>query len=158
MKPWAEGDVEDFFPIARDPLVMRCGGAPWSNDEVLEFVARQMVSQDRNGFCMWKLVLKETGELTGFCGLQPLVGTEEIEVGWWLASRCWHKGLATEAARRALEFAFAEAGLERVVAVVLPENEKSVAVTQRLGMRYVGRVQHKGIELLKYEVRKEGWV
>ena len=54
--------------------------------------------------------------MIGFCGLQPLDGTAETEIGWWLAQAWWGKGLATEAARAALRDGFERAGLKRIVA------------------------------------------
>jgi len=59
---------------------------------------------------------------------------EEVEIGWHLRKSAWGKGYATEAARAGLDYARDRLALDRIIAVVFKENERSVAVTKRLGM------------------------
>ena len=59
------------------------------------------------------------------------------EAGWVLDPSVWGKGYATEAVRAVIQLA-KDHGVSRVHAVVDPENEKSLAVCQRLGMKKVG--------------------
>jgi hypothetical protein len=79
-------------------------------------VERQIALFRERAFCLWKLSPKQGGGLIGFCGLQPLPETSEIEIGWWLARAWWGRGLATEAARVALRDGFERAGFKRIVA------------------------------------------
>ena len=58
----------------------------------------------------------------------------EIEIGWRLGRQHWGQGYVTAAARMTLERVRA-AGVPGVVAMVDARNERSIAVTQRLGMR-----------------------
>jgi ribosomal-protein-alanine N-acetyltransferase len=88
--------------------------------------------------------------MIGFCGLQPLDGTTETEIGWWLARAWWGQGLATEAARTALQDGFARAGLERIVAVALPANRASIHVMEKLEMRYEREMIHRGFDVVLY--------
>lgn len=136
--PWREEDWEGFAPIARDPEVMRfiTGGEPWTDEQIRDFVARQRALYDANGFCRWRLELKETGETAGFCGGGKVHGFEEFEVGWWIARAHWGKGLATEAAEAAIGDLFSRAGLERVISVIAVGNEASVRVAVKLGYRF----------------------
>ena len=59
--------------------------------------------------------------------------TGEIEIGWRLGRDHWGKGYVTAAARTTLERVRA-AGVGSVVAMVDARNERSIAVTRRLGM------------------------
>ena len=158
LAPWEADDWQAFRSIASDPDVMRyiTGGAPWTDEQVREFVLRQMRWFNERDFCLWKLLKKSSGRLIGFAGLQPLVlgGAEEIEIGWWLARDCWGKGLATEAAREALRDGFDRAGLERVVAIARPENAASIRVMQKVGMDFEREITHKGIRHVLYSVRE----
>ncbi|HUK51877.1 MAG TPA: GNAT family N-acetyltransferase [Candidatus Binatia bacterium] len=156
---WEPGDARGLRPIATDPEVMRhiSGGVPWSDEQIQEFVQRQMRHAAERGFCLWKLLLREhamAGEVAGLCGLQPLPGTDEIEIGWWLARELWGQGLATEAARAALQFAWQTAGLTRIVAIARPENRASRHVMEKLGMRYERDTVHKGIPVVLYSVER----
>src|ERR1700683_4562299 len=96
--PWQPEDWLLLRPLAADPLVMRyiSDGKPWPDERIREFVGRQIGHFDRLGYCLWKLQLKETSAMIGFCGLQPLAGTAEIEIGWWLAQGLWGKGAGGE--------------------------------------------------------------
>ena len=88
--PWEAHDWREFRAIAADPEVMRYigDGMPWPEERARQFVERQMSLFDERRFCLWKLALKDSG-LIGFCGLQPLPESEEIEIGWWLARAWW---------------------------------------------------------------------
>jgi ribosomal-protein-alanine N-acetyltransferase len=156
--PWQPGDWLLLRPIATDPDVMRyiSDGKPWPDERVREFVGRQVAHFDRFGYCLWKLLLKETSEMIGFCGLQPLDGTTETEIGWWLARAWWGRGLATEAARVALADGFERAGLQRIVAVALAANRASIHVIEKLGMKYEREMVHRGFEVVLYAVNRPG--
>ncbi len=65
-----------------------------------------------------------------------------VEIGWRLALSSWGAGYATEAARLAVGFGFAEAGLDEIVSFTVPANRRSIAVMERLGMRYDGEFEH----------------
>ena len=97
---------------------------------------------------------KEGGGLIGFCGLQPLPETDDIEIGWWLARAWWGCGLATEAARAALRDAFARIGLARVVAIAQPANTASIRIMQKLGMRFERMAEPRGIPVAMYALPK----
>jgi RimJ/RimL family protein N-acetyltransferase len=58
-----------------------------------------------------------------------------VEVGWRLARPAWGRGLATEGARASLRHAFEELELEAVISIIDPENERSIRVAEKLGMR-----------------------
>ena len=154
LAPWTEADCAAFTPIATDPEVMRyiTGGEPWRADQIHEFVTRQVNQFASYGYCMWKLVPVEqlTDLLVGFCGLQPLPGTAEIEIGWWLARSHWGRGLATEAARCVLRDGFERAGLTRIVAIARPENTRSIRVMEKLGMRFEKHTVYKGVPVVMY--------
>jgi ribosomal-protein-alanine N-acetyltransferase len=76
---------------------------------------------EQHGFGLCAVIDKAGGAFIGFCGLQYLDGTSEIEVGYRLAKRFWGQGLATEAASASLKYGFDELGLDRIVAVVHPK-------------------------------------
>ena len=59
-----------------------------------------------------------------------------VEVGWRLARAHWGKGYATEAAREALRIGFALHNLSEIVSFTVPQNVRSQAVMQKLGMRH----------------------
>ena len=83
------------------------------------------------------VTLLPEGELVGWCGLGPLPTEEsEIEIYYGLSSAAWGRGIATEAAAALLGYGFESAGLERIVAIVRPENPASRRVLEKIGMVY----------------------
>jgi RimJ/RimL family protein N-acetyltransferase len=156
--PWQPEDWLLLRPIATDPQVMRyiSDGKPWPDERIHEFVGRQITHFDKLGYCLWKLLLDETSEMIGFCGLQPLDGTAETEIGWWLARAWWGQGLATEAARTAMLDGFERADLARIVAVALAANGASIHVMEKLGMKYEREMIHRGFDVVLYAVNRPG--
>ncbi|MEU6810984.1 GNAT family N-acetyltransferase [Streptomyces sp. NPDC046831] len=121
-----------------DPEVMEFHGGRAAELSVYEeLTARQRRHDAERGFCLWT-VLDEAGEVIGFTGAQPWPhawGPEgETEIGWRLGRAHWGRGYVTAAAQMTLERLRA-AGVPRVVAMVDSRNARSIAVTQRLGMR-----------------------
>ncbi|MEU8822050.1 GNAT family N-acetyltransferase [Streptomyces sp. NPDC048636] len=131
-------DAAAWHRVFDDPEVMEFhGGASHDLAHYEEFTARQRAHAERYGFCLYTL-LDASDEVIGFTGAQPWpqdwgpVG--EIEIGWRLGRAYWGRGYATVAAEAALERVRA-AGVGHVVAMVHARNERSIAVTRRLGMR-----------------------
>src|SRR5215212_5509923 len=87
-----------------------------------------------HGLGLWAVEDQADGALMGQCGLFYLDKTTEIEVAYLLAQRYWGQGYATEAARAALRFGFETLGLDRIVAVVRPENAGSRRVLEKAGL------------------------
>ena len=155
---WLPEDWADFRPIASDPDVMRYigRGEPWSDDHIRRFVNTQIQRSAACGFCLWKLSEKASRSLIGFCGLQHLSRTGEIEIGWWLAKSSWGKGLAAEAGRAVLHHAFEGVCLRRVVAIAQPPNRASLRVMQKLGMKYERDLLREGIQVVLYSMENPG--
>ena len=154
---WSEDDWVEFQKIASDPLVVRYlgSGVPWPEERVREFVTRQCESLEKDGFCLWKLLPKDSDTLVGICGLQRLGDGPDVEIGWWLAPDYWGKGLATEAARHALAYGFEVANLERIVAIAQAANRDSLRVMEKIGMRFEREGMHKGIRVVLYTISRE---
>ena len=79
------------------------------------------------------------------------VETDKFELAWNLDSTVWGRGYATEAARAVIQHAKEEGGVTRLHALAHPENEKSLAVCQRLGMEKMGLTEEwYDISLVEY--------
>lgn len=106
------------------------------------------------GVGMCAMGLKETGELIGSSGLQPLEDTGEIEVGYNLAEEHWLKGYGFEAAMAWLRYGFDVMGLDRIVAVCHPDNTGSWKIMEKCGMRYEKTEPHYGQNCLLYAIER----
>ena len=95
---------------------------------------------------------KQTGKLLGWVGLGPLdIKPEEIEIYYGFGKESWGRGYATEAAAAFLAYGFEAIGLERIAAIVLPENEASIRVIEKIGLPFVEIVTGLKPELSFFE-------
>lgn len=147
LRQWRAGDRAPFAAINADPEVMRHIGSGVlgraGSDELLNRLRREWT---RNGHGLWALERREDGALLGFCGLAvpgflPQV-LPAVEIGWRLRRDAWGHGYATEAARAALAAGWHDLALAQVISIIHPDNERSMAVAERLGMRVTGRTTH----------------
>jgi RimJ/RimL family protein N-acetyltransferase len=142
LRRWRVGDGAAFAGINADPEVMRFIGRGHVLGRGLsdDLIARFEREWDERGFGLWAVSLRDDpdGELLGFCGLSVPMFLPDVlpavEVGWRLARRAWGRGYATEAARASVAYGFAEHDLGEVVAIVDPENARSLRVAEKLGM------------------------
>lgn len=140
LTPFREEDIDALHRHWIDPDVRR-----WLWDDVVipreraaETVRGAIASAAARGAGMWSLFLREgDGELIGFCGFRELPDSDDIELLYGLYPAHWGLGLATEASRAALDFAFRELRVPRVYAGADPPNAESFKVMERLGMRLV---------------------
>lgn len=152
LQPWHSSDWQSFRPIATDPEVMRyiTGGIPWTDEQIQNFVNRQVILYSERGFCRWKLVEASSGEMIGFCGPGIWRDLPDPEIGWWLARSHWGRGLATEAARAALADALKR--VKRIISIARPENTASIAIMKKLGLKFDADLENDGIQLVRYAV------
>ena len=149
---WQLSDWAKLRPIATDVEVMRyiTGGESWTDELIQAFVNRQIQLYSERGFCRWKLLLKPNQEMIGFCGVGFWGKALEPEIGWWLARQHWGRGLATEAARVALQDAFERVGLERINSIARPANTASIHIMEKLGFRLDSESLEDGVLVVRY--------
>ena len=86
---------------------------------------------------------KEKNKLIGWCGLGPLeFEPAQIEIYYGLSRDFWGKGFATEASKALLDYGFRVIGLDKIVAIVMPENVASKKVIEKMGMIYQKQVKN----------------
>jgi ribosomal-protein-alanine N-acetyltransferase len=107
-----------------------------------------MDSYERHGFGLNAVCLRD-GTRTGICGLVRRDGLADADVGFAFLSRYRSKGYAVESAAAILEYAKRVLGLQRVVAITSPENVGSIAVLEKIGLKFekMVRVAEHGPDL-----------
>jgi ribosomal-protein-alanine N-acetyltransferase len=157
LQPFDEGDLPTLVKLRSDPEVARyLGGDEWNGPEkVAERFRFYLEHQRKHGFACGRAVLRETGEIIGWGGLQHLDDTDEIEVGYGFAKEHWGRGYASEMAAAWLRHGFEVLGLERIVAIAIPENEGSWRVMEKLGMKYEKNYVSRGFECVYYALTRD---
>jgi RimJ/RimL family protein N-acetyltransferase len=144
LAPFARADGEALAAINADPEVTRYL-RPAGHAESLAQAERFAAHWEQHGYGLWALRRGDDGDdLLGFAGLSipfhfPAV-LPAVEAGWRLRRDAWGRGYATEAARVAVRHGFAGLGLDEVISLVHAENDRSLAVAARLGLRERERI------------------
>ena len=101
LREMTEGDIPDLEEMLLDPEVMYAYPHTFTKEDVENRLARQQQRYRQDGFGLWAVVLRSTGEMVGQAGLtwQDCEGQPVLEVGYLLKKRFWHQGYASEAAR-----------------------------------------------------------
>ncbi len=138
MRPLAEPDFDALVALNTDPDVMFffTGGTPMPMEKTESRFRFYLEHHRRHGFGICLATDRADGAFVGICGIQYLENTGEVEVGYRLMKAYWGRGLATEGARACVEYGFTTVGLERIVAVIHPDNIASQRVLEKIGLRY----------------------
>jgi [ribosomal protein S5]-alanine N-acetyltransferase len=112
-----------------------------------------VASYAKNGFGLYLVKLKETDESIGMCGLIKRDTLEDVDIGYAFLPRFWSKGYAVESARAVKQYAKNAIGLNRIVAIVDPENEGSIRVLEKIGLQFekMVKLSEDDIELKLFE-------
>jgi RimJ/RimL family protein N-acetyltransferase len=145
-------DLDHIAALFGDEEVMRYYPKPMTREEAHAWVAWNQRLYRSVGFGLWAMVLRETGEFAGDCGLTPqyVDGIKEIEVGYHVRTCLQGQGYATEAAAAARDFARDSLFLNRLIAIINPDNLPSQRVASKIGLRPEKRSTVFGHEQIIY--------
>lgn len=137
LREMTPADRPDLCMILQDKEVMYAYNGPFSDEEVNGWLERQTGRYREWGYGLWAVVLKQTGEMIGQCGVtrQLWNGEEMLEIGYLFRHSHWHQGYATEAARACMEYAFNVLGASEVCSIIRDNNIPSQRMALRNGMR-----------------------
>lgn len=108
-----------------------------NNDDAVQYILTGPIdSYERYGFGQWLVELKDSGEPIGMCGLMKKDALPDADIGFAFLPRFWSKGYAVEAATAVMAYGSRDLGLRRIVAVVNPDNEGSIRVLEKIGLKF----------------------
>ncbi len=161
LRRMTQSDFGALCQILQDKDVMYAYEHAFSGAEVQEWLDRQMGRYERYGFGLWAVILKDSGEFIGQCGLtmQEWEGREVLEVGYLFRKAYWKKGYAAEAAIACKNYAFENHLADEVYSIIRDNNVASQNVAKRNGMTVCGKfIKHYyGMEMphLVFSVKRE---
>ena len=139
-----ERDLEPWTRTHSDEETVRyLGGEIMSKAKSWRMMAAVVGHWQIRGYGFFSVESKDTGAWVGHVGPWFPEGWPGREIGWTIAREHWGKGLATEAARACLDYVFDTLGWKRVIHVILPGNEASIAVARKLGSDFL--YAHEGL-------------
>ena len=163
LRPMTQEDLPALRRTLQDPVAMTAYEHAFSDEETQAWLDRMLTRYQNDGFALWAVILKETGEWIGQCGvtLQQWGDRTVHEVGYLFERAYWHHGYAAEAAAACRDYAFEVLGLDEVFTITRDSNLPSQRVAERNGMtrRETGDKFYYGIHMphYLYSIRREEW-
>lgn len=159
LRPLTRNDVDAIYAIIGDPIAMQYYPHTFTREDAVEWIERNLRRYQKDGYGLLAVVLKSSGKVIGDCGLswQLADDTPMLELGYHLQREQWGQGYAAEAARACMDYAFRELAAEKLVSLIIAENQPSQRVAQRNGMQVERQVMHSGRPHLMYAITRENY-
>ena len=132
-------DHQALFLVLGDPETMRHYPCTFDVQRVKDWIERNMDRYQNDGFGLWAVCLKETGELIGDCGLtfQNINGEILPEIGYHIRRDCQRKGYAREAAKVVRDWAFRNTDYPSLYYYCKYTNVPSIKTAESIGMHFL---------------------
>ena len=144
-------DLPALAAILQDEQTMFAYEGAFSDAETQAWLDRMLARYAKDGFGLWAVCLKDTGEMIGQIGitLQPVEGEEVPEIGYLLNRAHWHKGYAAEAAKACKRYAFDVLKFPEIYSIIRDSNIASMNVAIKNGMTIRKRfIKHyRGVDM-----------
>lgn len=149
-----QSDLNSSCKILQDEETMYAYNGAFSDDETQQWLDKQIARYKKYGFGLWAVILKETDEMIGQCGLSMQLwnGEEVLEIGYLFQKDYWHKGYAIEAAKACKDYAFQKLKANEVCSIIRDTNKPSQNVALRNGMTIKDTCtkHYRGIDMTHY--------
>ncbi len=174
LRAFTSADIDPFHQIVSDRDVLRYfpNPNPPTRAKVEKMVAGQLEHWAKHNYGWWAAEPhpkesfraephpKESfraephpkESFSGWCGLQYLPETDEVEVAYMLGKPYWGQGLATEAGQAALDYGFKDLALQSIVGIVHIEHKASQRVLEKLGLEFAEQKPYFGMECYRYVI------
>ena len=156
LRPMRATDINALHLIFTDPRVMASfGGELLNRDQMMHWLTRNLDHQNQYGYGLFSVILKESGELIGDCGLERMddSGQTVAELGYDFHSDSWNRGYATEAALAVRDYAFEILQLPELISLIRVGNLASKRVAEKVGMTLAEEFTRYGIQYWKYALK-----
>lgn len=151
LRQFTEADADNLFKLDSEPEVQRWGNG--GNPASYEIIQQQTLPNWINYYTkyehygIWAVVEKSSNEFIGWFHFYPaienkfgvelnLVADDEIALGYRFHKSSWGKGYATEGSRNLVLKGFTQWGVKKVVAWTLLDNQASIRVMEKVGLKF----------------------
>lgn len=160
LRPWTLADGQAWFEILSEKDILRYfpNPEPPERFKADAYINHHLAHWIQHGYGHWAVVALGESRIIGWCGLEYLSELHEVEVAYLLSRGAWGRGYATEAARAAVEFGFAKAGLAAIIGLVHPGNAASIRVLEKCGLKFFDQIKLWGMEMSRHRLNRAAYV
>jgi len=137
-------DAEFILDLLNQPSFLRYIGDKGvrNTEEAINYIQTGPVaSYEEHGFGLYLVQLKQTCASIGICGLLKRETLPDVDIGFAFLPAYWSRGYALEAAEAVMKYGKEKFGLQRIVAITSLENESSIKLLEKLGMKFEGLIK-----------------
>ena len=138
LREFVPADFDAVLSYSSDPRVTRyLFFGPRDADSTAEYLEGLLASQRERPRTRFELAVEEiaSGRVIGACDLS-LIERHVVDLGYMLGHADWGKGYATEISLALIDAAFFDLHAERVISTVDVNNNASIRVLEKIGMRW----------------------
>ena len=160
LRPYTLSDFDSLYEIMSDPETMQHYPAPFDEEKTRNWITWNMDNYEKYGFGLWAVILKETGEFIGDCGitLQNIDGEILPEIGYHIHKKYWRRGFAKEAARAVRNWGFRNTQYDIFYSYMKYTNIGSWSTALANGMKKVKEYPDpKNTISYAYAITREEW-
>lgn len=152
LRPFTMNDRDVLFTIVQEPDIFRYFPTQeaWPLEKVERYINYQIAHWKKFNYGHWAVVMRETGQIIGWNGLEYLPDTDETEVGYLISMAFWGKGYATESANAAVNFGRKKIGLKEIIGLTHPQNIASQRVLEKSGLSFTRSASYFGMDMFRY--------
>lgn len=146
-----KGDEFDIAKNANDKIISRNTLAipyPYTVQDAKKWISACLKDEKKKERENLVFVIVINKEVVGAVGIHHIKKNHRAEIGYWLARKCWGKGIMPKAVKIVTDFGFKKLNLRRLYAGVFPFNPPSMKVLEKNGYKLEG--------ILKKAVNKKG--
>lgn len=158
IRPFCIDDIEPAYAMNLDAEISKYtgDGGTVTKTEIKRRIIEDVIGDYKKiGFGRLAVELKEENKFIGFTGLKYLEDMNEVDLGFRFMKKYWGKGIATESARACIKLGFNTFELNKIVAMVLPENNRSIRVLEKLNFNYEKGIIEDNLTVGLYSLMKE---
>ena len=160
LRNYTMNDFDALYGIVSDPKTMQHYPAPFDEEKTRGWIKWNLENYEKYGFGLWAVVLKETGEFIGDCGItiQNIDGELLPEIGYHIHKKYWRRGFAKEAARAVRDWVFTNTDYNEIYSYMKYTNVGSYSTAIANGMRKVKEyLDPKNYVSCAYSIKRADW-
>jgi len=160
LREMTENDFDALYAVLADTDNMKYYPHSFDESKVRNWIKRNMERYRIFGFGLWAVVLKETGEVIGDCGLtmQLIGGQIKPEIGYHIRKDCQGRGYASAAAKAVRDWTFRNTPFNIIYSYMKHSNVPSCRTAMAYGCRLVGEFEDDANERYKvYAISRAEW-
>ena len=160
LREMTKDDFDSLKKVISDPENMKYYSKPYDDNGVNRWINWCIDSYHKYGFGLWAVILKETGEMIGDCGvsMQFIDNDYKPEIGYHLRKDYHQKGLGKEVTRAVRDYFFSHYQYEEVYSYMDKDNLPSYKTAEASGMKFLHFYETPQKEICRvYKITKKEW-